>query len=126
MAQTVVLHLPQREVRRLADADPLLYRDVALLACRHQRTALSYIGAMLGRSLRARLSEILLLMAEPQDDEGEGALAVHISQEDLAGPVGVSRQRLNRHLGALEREGMIRKTYGRIVITDAEGLERER
>jgi len=41
-----------------------------------------------------------------------------LRQEDLAVLVGVSRQTLNRHLNALEREGIVRLAYAEITVRD--------
>lgn len=122
VGQVSVLHLPQRDLDRLGEADPGLYRDIARLACRHQRAALDYIGAMLGRTVLGRLAQTLLAMAERPP--GEAPYSLRISQDDLAGPAGLSRQSLNRRLAELEAAGLIRKSYRQILLVDPEGLNR--
>ena len=118
---THLFHIPQRRINHLGETDPGLYRDIALLACRHQRMALDYIGASLRRTVSGRLAQTLLAMADP-NPAGPTPPTLKISQDDLAGPAGLSRQTLNRRLRALESQGLIRRHYGRIELIDTVGL----
>ncbi|WP_415014509.1 Crp/Fnr family transcriptional regulator [Brevundimonas sp.] len=121
VGQVLLFHIPQNRIERLGQADPALYRDIALLACRHQRMALDYIGAALGRSAAGRLAQTLLAMAGPLASEGSPP-SLRISQDDLSGPAGLSRQTLNRHLQTLEAKGLLRRGYGHIELLDLPGL----
>lgn len=107
-----VLHLPMAGFARAAAAAPELYRDLAVLACQHQRVALGFIAQTIAHPVRVRLA--LILAGQTQD----GRDTLNIRQEDLAGMVGVSRQTLNRHLNALAREGVIRLAYAGITVRD--------
>jgi CRP-like cAMP-binding protein len=49
-------------------------------------------------------------------------MALKISQEEVAQLAGLSRQRVNTALKVLEREGLIRVSYGEIHILNLEGL----
>ncbi|MGC1305325.1 MAG: Crp/Fnr family transcriptional regulator [Caulobacteraceae bacterium] len=114
---TLVLRVPMPDIVALGREDSELYRDIAILSCQHQRLALDRIALMWGHSSTERLVRLLDDFAIP--DAETGARVVVIKQEDLAGMVGVSRQRLNQLLRRLETAAMIRTAYGKIVVLDA-------
>lgn len=111
-----LLHVPMAAFARAAAAHPELYRDLGLLVCAHQRTALRFIAHSIGQSVRARLAQALLRASQA----GEGPVAIR--QEDLAAVVGTARQTLNRHLKGFERAGLVAIAYARVGIRDPAGL----
>lgn len=114
---TTLLHIPGPAIVALGREDPGLYHDIAILGCEHQRTTLARVALMWGHDSDERLVWLLNDFAAP--DPETGAWVVGLKQEDLAGMVGVSRQRLNRLLRDLEQAAMIRTAYGKIVVLDA-------
>ncbi|WP_325542844.1 Crp/Fnr family transcriptional regulator [Sphingopyxis sp.] len=115
-----LLHLPLRDIDAFAKTDAGIYGHVALIGCAHQRAALSYIGSMLAKPSRARLAEMILNMASRE--AGFDHPVLQISQEDLAGRVGMSRQHLGNLLSDLKAAGCIATSYGRIHILDQAAL----
>jgi CRP/FNR family transcriptional regulator, cyclic AMP receptor protein len=109
---TRVAHLSMAAVAHAAAAAPELYRDLAVLACWHQRAALGFVAQTVAHPVRVRLA--ILLAGLAQDRAG----VLQIRQEDLAALVGVSRQTLNRHLKALERERVLDLDYAEITVRD--------
>jgi CRP-like cAMP-binding protein len=107
-----VLNVSLAAFERAAAVAPTLYRDLGVLSCQHQRVALGFIAQTVARPVRGRLA--LLVAGQSQG----GREVVRIRQEDLAMLVGVSRQTLNRHLKALEREGAIDLAYATITVRD--------
>jgi CRP/FNR family cyclic AMP-dependent transcriptional regulator len=49
---------------------------------------------------------------------------LQVSQEEIGNLSGISRQRVNQALQALEREGLLRVEYGGVAILDLEGLRK--
>jgi CRP-like cAMP-binding protein len=47
---------------------------------------------------------------------------LQVSQEEIGNLSGISRQRVNQALQALEREGLLRVEYGGVTILNLEGL----
>ncbi len=111
-----LLHVPMPAFARAAALSPGLYRDLGLLVCAHQRTALRFIANSIGQSVRVRLALALLRASVA----GDGT--VIIRQDELAAIVGIARQTLNRHLKIFEREGIVSVAYARIRILDPAGL----
>ena len=130
---TVLAHVSTAALARLFQATPELYRDLALLACAHQRAALAFIGQRVVQSIRGRVAGALLDVAGqgagqeagqgagrgPREGQGRAAL---IRQSEIAVIVGVSRQTLNRTLKAFEVEGVIRTGYRRVEVLDERRL----
>ncbi|RZM34290.1 MAG: Crp/Fnr family transcriptional regulator [Sphingomonas sp.] len=114
---TSLLHIAMPAFGRAATADPELYRDLGLLVCAHQRTALRFITQSIGQSIRARLAQALIRASSA----GEGG--VNIRQEELAAVVGIARQTLNRHLKRFERDRLVAISYAQIRILDSAGLQ---
>jgi DNA-binding GntR family transcriptional regulator len=49
---------------------------------------------------------------------------LEVSQEEIGYLAGISRQRVNQALHALEAAGLLKVEYGAIVINDLDGLRR--
>ncbi len=111
-----LLHVPVAAFARSAAADPELYRDLGLLVCAHQRTALRFIAQSVGQSIRVRLAQALMRASQA----GDGRITIR--QEELAGVVGIARQTLNRHLKRFERDGLVAVAYAQVRILDLPGL----
>jgi CRP/FNR family cyclic AMP-dependent transcriptional regulator len=90
---------------------------------RHQT---ELIAALARRPLHERLLLRLLELAETSasSPDGEG-ITPKISQATLAAMVGVSRENVNRALGALFASGRVRFEGGRYVLPDPDGLREE-
>jgi CRP/FNR family transcriptional regulator/CRP/FNR family cyclic AMP-dependent transcriptional regulator len=76
--------------------------------------------------LRGRLVKKLLELAEAHGRPGEGGIEIQaaLTQEELAGMIGATRQRVNRLLGFFEDQGAIARHGRRIVILKPEALRR--
>lgn len=117
-----LLHLPMSAIAAHAESDPGFIGQVALIGCDHQRAALAYIGSMTGRPGRERVAGMILAMAAPDPRAPHPVL--RMSQEDLAGRVGLSRQHLGNLLSELKDGGVIALGYGRMEVLDPERLAR--
>ncbi len=71
----------------------------------------------------ARVARSLSALFHPVLFPGVGTL-LRITQKELGYLVGLSRQRVNEALQALQRAGLIRVEYGGVIVTDLEGLRR--
>jgi CRP/FNR family cyclic AMP-dependent transcriptional regulator len=111
-----LLHVSMPSFARGAAVQPGLYRDLGLLVCAHQRTALRFIAQSVGQSIRVRLAQALMRASQA----GDGRITIR--QEELAGVVGIARQTLNRHLKRFERDGLVAVAYAQVRILDLRGL----
>lgn len=108
-----LLHVALAAVEQVAEVQPLLFRDLGVLICTRQRSALSFLAQSLAQPLAVRLARTLAGAAR-----ASGGAELQVRQEDLAAMIGVSRQTINKQLKILEGEGTIMIAYGRIVILD--------
>ena len=81
------------------------------------------IPRALGLDLKKRLAKKLLGLAEeePPGPDGGKPIIRH-SQQDLASMVGVTRESINKHLGAWAKDGLIAVRRNEIEIVDEQGL----
>ena len=119
-----MLLLPHAAFERLVETEPRWYRPFALLAL--ERYALMVAQLTDIRSLapeerlRARLANILALRR--LERFRAGAVVLHLSQEELARMVGVSRQTLNALLGRLRDDGLVEIGFRSLRIPDPSRL----
>src|SRR5690606_35902503 len=115
---TRLAHATPAAIQALTDADPGLWRDLALLTCAHQRPALAHIARRQAPSARTRLAALLRDAADRTNPDRP----IRINQTELAAIVGVSRQRLNRLLAGFSAEGLVRTDYGAVRVLSLERL----
>ena len=98
-----------------------------VLASRLRRLT-AWTDDLAGLPLSARIAKCLLgLLAVHGQELGPSRSRIgrRFSQEDLASMVGATRESMNKHLGRLEREGILTKESGYLVIVDLPGLQVE-
>ncbi len=101
------LALLRSVVARLRDAD---------------RTRADYTARDVVGRISHRLVELAAEYGHPSDDGIE--IDLPISQRELAGWVGSSREAANKALAELEHRGLVRVTRRRLTVSDPEGLRR--
>lgn len=77
------------------------------------------IQSLVAGDLRSRT---LALLAEALGQQEAGTATVRLTQAQLAGLLGVSRQTANRVLRGLATDGLIRTSYGQLEILDGERI----
>ena len=82
------------------------------------------VGAGRSASPEQRVARNLAALVNPVLFPGVGEV-LRITQQELAYLAGLSRQRVNEALGALQARGVLRIEYGGLRITDAPALRRE-
>ena len=120
----VVFVVGVADFRRLM-ADYPDFRDaIVALLCLRLRQSFAMIDTFAIGSPKERLAGRLLeLAAQHGRETSDGTvIGVQVTQDSLGAMIGLSRQRTNLHLKALEREGLIRLKGGRVVIVDPDGL----
>ena len=114
---SVVTAVPYGPVRNLYENDPaLLWRVVAMLAGR-LRTVDAALADSVFLDVTGRTAKRLLDLAG-EDDE----FSLPITQEELAGMVGASRERVNKAIASFIRLGWIKQIDRTYRITNREQL----
>ncbi|MBW8816460.1 MAG: Crp/Fnr family transcriptional regulator [Caulobacterales bacterium] len=114
-----VLQVSDRALSRIAQDAPRIWEAVAALLYLQLRNLLHMVAQLTALPPRARLAARLGLLAA-----GAQGRPLGVSQEALGEMVGLTRKTVNAHLGAFERDGLIRRRYGGVEILDARGLRR--
>ena len=114
-----VIEIPYSPIKSLYESQPeLLWHVVALLAGR-LRTTDEALADSVFLDVQGRTAKRLLELAGDQEE-----FALPITQEELAGMVGASRERVNKSISSFIRLGWIEQNDRRYRITNREQLER--
>jgi CRP/FNR family cyclic AMP-dependent transcriptional regulator len=117
LEKSVVLGIPYEKVRSCFDTKPqMLWNVVALLADR-LRTTDSALADAVFLDVTGRTAKRLLELAGDQEE-----FQLPITQEELAGLVGASRERVNKSLAQFVRLGWIEQMDRRYRIVEREKL----
>lgn len=87
------------------------------------RTAGNRTAARASADTRTRLARQLVALAEAQDEHNAAPTTqLRLTQDDLAGWIGATREATARALGQLRAEGHLLTARGRVEIVDRDGL----
>lgn len=114
-----IIEIPYEPVRAAFDEDPqLLWGVVALLAGR-LRSMDAALADSVFLDVTGRTAKRILELAGDQDE-----FTLPVTQEELAGMVGASRERVNKAIASFVRLGWIDQSDRRYAIKDREQLTR--
>jgi len=114
-----ILEIPYDPVREVFDEDPKrLWGVVALLAGR-LRSMDAALADSVFLDVTGRTAKRLLELAGDKDE-----FTLPVTQEELAGMVGASRERVNKAIASFVRLGWLTQSDRRYTITDREQLTR--
>lgn len=101
-------------------ADGNVALAVARLLAKHTYDTVNLVRMRTESNLNARVLGVLRHLAVVNGSpHGPAAWALSVSQRDIAGAVGASRQRVNAELRALELAGHIQLGYNRVLVIGA-------
>jgi CRP/FNR family transcriptional regulator, cyclic AMP receptor protein len=115
---SMLLEISENALERIAERRPEIWRAIADFAYANMRRTLHMLAELMALPPRQRIASRLLASAVPS----ENGKVVRLSQQALGEMIGVTRKTVNLHLAEFERAGLIRLGYGRIELTDCEGL----
>lgn len=119
-----VVHLPCCAFVKVLDAQPALWRSVALYALqKHQDNIAAIQHRALSNVLESLASVLVKLMESMEQSVGtRNASSVYLSQNELGTMLGISRQTINKELRKLANQGAVRIDYGRVDVLNMEAL----
>ena len=122
-----LLMLGREDFLRYLEAHPRL--AIALLEelSRRLRRDAEIIQDAAFLDIPGRLARVLLRLAETEGQPGSSgtAISARLTQTDLAGMVGATRESVNKWLGVYERRGLLRRQGGRIDLLRPEELHKQ-
>ena len=119
VVKSTIVHIPTIAMQEVLQRSPQLALGITrVVGFRRQRIE-RRLKYLLFRSNRERLVHLLLELAEDfgrPDAEGNVALGVRLSHQDLASVIGSTRESVTVILGQLQSEGLVSLGRRRIVI----------
>jgi CRP-like cAMP-binding protein len=121
LAPTILLAIDRRKLHALLQKEATVaYKLLLMLARRLRRLG----GAREAPDVPTRLAKQLVQFAE---DDGERVadgvrLRTELSQRELGGMIGATRESVNKNLAALVRRGLVRTDGRQLVVVDLDAL----
>lgn len=112
----------------VAEAHPETYRHIVNLLVRRLRDTNMVVAAMSFLSLKGRVAQALLSLAEAfGNDVGAGRILVRqkVTQSDLAAMAGIARENVSRILNDWMRQKLVSRLAGYYCLENRAALERE-
>ncbi len=122
---TETLILPRDRFRQLVDDEPSIRDHVLTALAEEMRRLTRHVEELHFLDIAGRIAARLVRLAEEQGidrDDGEVRLDGPITQGEIAAMVGSTRQSVNKLLGQLVDDGLIRIERDAIVIQDLAAL----
>ena len=118
LEESAVVVIPYQPVKDLYDENPsLLWRVVEMLVSRLKSTDIALADAMF-LDVTGRTAKRLLEMAGESDE-----FQLPITQEELAGMIGASRERVNKSISSFIKLGWLSQSGEKYIILDRKQLE---
>ncbi|HHB90151.1 MAG TPA: Crp/Fnr family transcriptional regulator [Anaerolineae bacterium] len=122
LTDVTLLSADINEFRRVAAECPQLLAVVQHGCLLEVRRLLGRMEMYAFRSVRERVASMLLEESRRRGFMDKPANELRMTQQDLAGLVGASRESVSRTLSKMEQEGILQTKRGRIIILDREKL----
>ncbi len=123
LKRSVVLQIPAEPLKQLLDQHPYYWYYFALLTSQKLRYVFLEQIAIQTQSITQRLAQRLLFILEGYGNRSSiQDLNIHISQDQLANMLTVSRQTVNQELNVFEKQGVIQLGFKKIDVLNLEGL----
>ena len=118
LEESTVVVIPYQPVKDLYDENPsLLWRVVEMLVSRLKSTDIALADTMF-LDVTGRTAKRLLEMAGESDE-----FQLPITQEELAGMIGASRERVNKSISSFIKLGWLSQSGEKYIILDRKQLE---
>ncbi|MFD0979989.1 Crp/Fnr family transcriptional regulator [Tropicimonas aquimaris] len=118
------LFIGAKTIETIVRERPELWRGIGLLAFEHLSLAVAALDDAMIRSSKARLAAVLVRLCGARLGTAEDtvSLEIDVTQSDLAQMANLSRSVVGGHLEEMERNGIIRRSYGRMSVANIDAL----
>ncbi len=124
MGEVLLLEADREQFNALCDNNPELLAMVQGTCIAEIRTLMRRVEAFAFRNVRERLAMTILEESERQRGNGNPVDEIRITQQELAGLVGASRESISRTMKRFEKNGTVQTGRGRIQILDRQQLSK--
>lgn len=122
IADSQLVSLRREHLAGLLEQEPKVALELLRLCGERLRWTSSLLEDAALLDAPARLAKRLLSLGQHHGERGGGGLALRISQEELAGFLGVTRQLVNQQLQAWKVRGWVELARGALTVRDEEAL----
>jgi CRP-like cAMP-binding protein len=121
---SVVLKIPAEVVVSLAERQPSVIREIALMMGRRLRAAHDVVRALAVDPVERRLAASLVRLAEREGVQGRRGLELpfHLTRQSLADMSGTTVETAIRVVGRWMREGLVTDEAGHLIVRDLSAL----
>src|SRR5262245_44661920 len=121
---TIILKIPQDVIVAMAERHASIVREMALRIGRRLRAAHDTVKSLAVDPVESRLAATLLRLAkqEGEPDRGGVTLGISLTRRTLAEMSGTTVESAIRVMTRWQRDGLVRQSGRRLVLTDAEAL----
>lgn len=123
MSKVTIYGINRADIHALMLSHPQIAMNAIQILAASVRRYISLVEDLSFRHVTSRVAKLLLQYAPDQAKVEETEVPPRLTQQDMAGLVGTSREVVGRSLKALEEEGAIKVDRHRIAILDKEVLE---
>lgn len=124
LEKTVALTLHRDDFLRHLEAHPRMAQRIVKVLSARLRYTTAYVESLAFLRVHDRVAAKLLELAERYGAEKEGIeIGLQLTQAELAGWVGATRESVNKALGDFRDLGLIKLEGQKITILDRQGLE---
>lgn len=117
-------YFPGDVLFHLVKTNPRFAMELVQLACRELGEANKYITDIAQKTVRERLSEVLVLLEETFHTDEDRTLCITLTREELANMVGTATESVIRLLSEFKNDRLIELSGRKIKLIDIPGLKR--
>jgi CRP/FNR family cyclic AMP-dependent transcriptional regulator len=119
-----LLQLRREDFLGFIDAHPAVAKKLLGVLSRRLRRNAQLLQDAAFHDVPGRLARLIVELVEREGRANGGAVVIssRLTQSDLAGMIGATRESVNKGLRSFERRGLLRAERGRIVVLDLAGL----
>lgn len=107
LTDTVLCFIPDEHLYNLIKTNAEFAYELMQIACKELGESNRYIKDIAQKSVKERLAEILLMIAQDFGIEEDGVLKLSLSREDLSNFVGTATETVIRLLSEYKTEGLV-------------------
>lgn len=125
MEESRVCFLDKKFIIKFIAEQPSVGLNVINKLSRDMGAAESRVSSFHQKNVRERLAELLLLLKESHGEkleDGEFAIRLKLTREEMATMIGTANETLIRFMSEFKEEGLIRQDGKTIVVTDEEKM----
>jgi CRP/FNR family cyclic AMP-dependent transcriptional regulator len=121
-----LLIIDRRDFLPFLTRHPEVSVRLLLTLCERMRTTTDQIEDIFLLPVAVRLAKKLLQIAAAHGQAAAGGVRIgaRLSQRELGGMLGVSRESINKHLAAWQKAGLVRMENGAIIVLDQTAMAR--